>query len=125
MTNEASLQDVEQALAQGATVLDVRESEEYAAGHLPGARLLPLGVLPVRMHELTKDQPVYVVCQSGGRSAQAAAAAGRGRVRRPVRQRRHGRLDEERPTRRDRPAPHLTALACPNRAPRPRRTHLP
>lgn len=71
MTNEASLQDVEQALAQGATVLDVRESEEYAAGHLPGARLLPLGVLPVRMHELVKEQPVYVVCQSGGRSAQA------------------------------------------------------
>ncbi len=71
MTNEASLQDVEQALTQGATVLDVRESEEYAAGHLPGARLLPLGVLPVRMHELAKDQPVYVVCQSGGRSAQA------------------------------------------------------
>lgn len=70
MTNEASLQDVEQALARGATVLDVRESEEYAGGHLPGARLLPLGVLPVRMHELVKE-PVYVVCQSGGRSAQA------------------------------------------------------
>lgn len=71
MTDEASLQDVEQALARGATVLDVRESEEYAGGHLPGARLLPLHVLPVRMHELVKDQPVYVVCQSGGRSAQA------------------------------------------------------
>ena len=72
MTNEASLQDVEQALAQGATVLDVREGEEYAAGHLPGARLLPLGVLPVRMHELDQGPPVYVVCQGGGRSAQAA-----------------------------------------------------
>ena len=72
MTNEASLQDVEQALARGATVLDVRESEEYAAGHLPGACLLPLGVLPVRMHELSKDEPLFVVCQGGGRSAQAA-----------------------------------------------------
>ncbi len=40
---------------------------------MPGARNLPLSVLPVRLPELPKDQPVYVVCQAGGRSAQATA----------------------------------------------------
>ncbi len=72
MVAEAQLTDLEQALAQGATLLDVRDPDEYAGGHIPGAQLLPLGVLPVRLHELAKDQPVYVVCQSGGRSAQGA-----------------------------------------------------
>jgi len=72
MVTEVGLQDLEQALAAGAPLLDVRESDEYAAGHVPGAQLLPLGVLPVRLHELPKDQTVYVVCQAGGRSAQAA-----------------------------------------------------
>ena len=69
---EVGLQDLEQALADGALLLDVRESDEYAEGHVPGAQLLPLSVLPVRMHELPRDRPVYVVCQGGGRSAQAA-----------------------------------------------------
>ncbi len=39
---------------------------------MPGAQLLPLSVLPVRLHELPRDRPVYLVCQGGGRSAQAA-----------------------------------------------------
>ena len=72
MVTEVGLQDLEQALAGGALLLDVRESDEYAAGHVPGAQLLPLSVLPVRMDELPRDRPVYVVCQAGGRSAQAA-----------------------------------------------------
>ena len=72
MVTEVGLQDLEQALEGGALLLDVRESDEYAAGHVPGAQLLPLSVLPVRVHELPRDRPVYVVCQAGGRSAQAA-----------------------------------------------------
>ncbi len=79
MVTEVGLHDLEQALAAGALLLDVRESDEYAAGHVPEAQLLPLSVLPVRVHELPRDRPVYVVCQAGGRSAQAAqllAAAG-------------------------------------------------
>lgn len=69
MMTEVGLQDLERALQDGALLLDV---PEYAEGHVPGARLLPLSVLPVGMHELPRDQPVYVVCQAGGRSAQAA-----------------------------------------------------
>ena len=72
MVTEVGLQDLEQALQDKELVLDVRESEEYAAGHVPGAQLLPLSMLPVRLHELPRDRAVYVVCQAGGRSAQAA-----------------------------------------------------
>ncbi len=72
MVTEVGLPDLEQALNDGALLLDVREGVEYAEGHIPGAQLLPLSVLPVRMHELPRDRPVYVACQAGGRSAQAA-----------------------------------------------------
>ncbi len=61
-------------LAEGdPLVVDVREAREYRPGHVPGARNLPLSVLPARLPELPKDQPVYVICQAGGRSAQATA----------------------------------------------------
>lgn len=59
-------------LAEGdALVVDVREAREYRPGHVPGAQNLPLSLLPVRLPELPKDRPVYVICQAGGRSAQA------------------------------------------------------
>jgi rhodanese-related sulfurtransferase len=79
MVTEVNLDELEQARATGATIIDVRESEEYAAGHVPSAQLMPLGVVPVRANELPTGEPVYVICGSGGRSYQAAehmAAAG-------------------------------------------------
>ncbi|MDQ1620867.1 MAG: hypothetical protein QOE19_3436 [Actinomycetota bacterium] len=54
-------------------VLDVREPYEYAEGHVPGAELVPLATVPQRLDALPADQPVYVVCAVGGRSAQAAS----------------------------------------------------
>jgi rhodanese-related sulfurtransferase len=54
------------------TVLDVREPGEYAAGHIPGALLIPLGELPDRLHEVPEEGPVVVVCRSGNRSGQAS-----------------------------------------------------
>jgi rhodanese-related sulfurtransferase len=61
-------------LAEGdGYVVDVREAREYRPAHVPGARNLPLSVLPARLPELPKDRPVYVICQAGGRSAQAVA----------------------------------------------------
>ncbi len=61
-------------------LLDVREGYEYAQGHIPGTQLLPLGQLGANLNQLgDKDQEIIVVCQSGGRSAQASmqlAAAG-------------------------------------------------
>ena len=60
------------AVADGATVIDVREPYEYTAGHVSGARLIPLGQLPHRVGELSKTGPVYVICASGARSMSAA-----------------------------------------------------
>jgi len=66
--------------AAGALVIDVRESFEYAAGHVPGARHIPMSQLPDRLAELPTAQPVYVICQSGGRSYAAAGGLRRAGV---------------------------------------------
>ena len=57
-------------------LLDVREYPEFAGGHLPGARLLPLAELERRVGELPKDCEIVCVCRSGRRSAEAAAKLG-------------------------------------------------
>jgi rhodanese-related sulfurtransferase len=57
----------------GAVLLDVREDDEWAAGHAPSAVHIPLGELPARHGELAAEQEVYVICRSGGRSARAVA----------------------------------------------------
>ncbi|UQS21900.1 rhodanese-like domain-containing protein [Amycolatopsis thermalba] len=60
----------------GLVLLDVREQDEWDAGHAPGAVHIPLGELPARTDELAQlpdDRPLYVVCRTGGRSARAAA----------------------------------------------------
>ena len=50
------------------TVVDVRGRDEYAAGHVGGALLIPMGQLTARMHELDLTRPVYVICATGNRS---------------------------------------------------------
>lgn len=52
-------------------LLDVREDDEWQAGHAPQAHHVPLQQLPLALSELPADGPVYVVCRTGGRSAQA------------------------------------------------------
>lgn len=56
-----------------AFVLDVREQDEWDAGHLPAALHVPLHELPRRLDEVPADREVLVVCRVGGRSAQAVA----------------------------------------------------
>jgi rhodanese-related sulfurtransferase len=66
-------------LPPDATLLDVREIDEWDAGHSPGARHVPMSELTARMAELPDDDPLYVVCRSGGRSARVVAyLAGQG-----------------------------------------------
>jgi rhodanese-related sulfurtransferase len=60
------------AQRDGAVVVDVREPDEYRSAHVPGAVLMPLASVPTRVHELPRDRAVYVICQSGARSARAA-----------------------------------------------------
>lgn len=54
-------------------VVDVREPQEWQAGHIPGAVHIPLGQLPQRRGELDPAQPTVVVCRSGNRSAHATS----------------------------------------------------
>lgn len=54
-------------------LLDVREPSEYAAGHIPGINLIPMGEVPNRLSEIPKDKTVIVSCQSGRRSSQIAS----------------------------------------------------
>jgi rhodanese-related sulfurtransferase len=55
-------------------LVDVRTPGEYEAGHVPGARLLPIQELESRVEELRplQDREIHVICQSGGRSSRAA-----------------------------------------------------
>ncbi|ARK31418.1 rhodanese-like domain-containing protein [Halalkalibacter krulwichiae] len=55
-----------------AQLIDVREPREYDGGHILGARNIPMSQLRQRMNEVRNDQPVYLYCQSGARSRQAA-----------------------------------------------------
>ena len=52
-------------------LLDVRQPNEYATGHLPGAILIPLGDLPSRIEDIDSAKPVIVYCRSGNRSKSA------------------------------------------------------
>ena len=56
----------------GHVLLDVREQDEWDAGHAPGAWHIPLSDLPTRIDELP-EADFLVVCRSGGRSSRAAA----------------------------------------------------
>jgi len=60
-------------VTDGAYLLDVREPDEWAAGHAPGAHHLPMMEIPARMAEVPTDVEVVVVCRSGGRSGQVTS----------------------------------------------------
>jgi rhodanese-related sulfurtransferase len=56
-----------------AYLLDVRELDEWEAGHAPEAHHLPMMEVPARMAEVPTDADVVVVCRSGGRSGQVVS----------------------------------------------------
>ncbi|SEG76387.1 Rhodanese-related sulfurtransferase [Thermomonospora echinospora] len=59
---------------QDAYLLDVREQDEWDAGHAPAAVHIPMGQLGDRAGEIPQDREVYVICRSGVRSAQVTVA---------------------------------------------------
>jgi rhodanese-related sulfurtransferase len=67
-----TVQDLATRMDAGAVdLIDVREAHEYAAGHVPGARSIPMSVLPVRIDDIPTSE-VLLICQSGARSMQVA-----------------------------------------------------
>lgn len=66
---EISVQDLA-AIGPSARIVDVREPDEWAAGHIGHATLVPLATVPGHLDAFDVE-PTYVVCRSGGRSAQA------------------------------------------------------
>ena len=74
---EISVQDLV-ALGAAAQIVDVREIDEWTAGHIEHAVHIPLGAVPERLSEF-QGSPCYVICRSGGRSTAACElAAGQG-----------------------------------------------
>ncbi|TLS50123.1 rhodanese-like domain-containing protein [Paenibacillus antri] len=61
-----------QSESKGNKVIDVREIHEYKRSHIKGAVNIPLSQFRQRMGDIPKDRPVYLYCQSGMRSKQAA-----------------------------------------------------
>lgn len=57
-----------------AYLVDVREDDEWLAGHAPDALHIPLGVLGERSDQIPRDRAVYVICRAGTRSARAVQA---------------------------------------------------
>jgi rhodanese-related sulfurtransferase len=53
--------------------LDVRELDEYTAGHIPNVTLIPMGEVPSRLSEIPTDTTVIVTCRSGNRSGQVTS----------------------------------------------------
>jgi rhodanese-related sulfurtransferase len=65
--------DVPAELPQNTVLLDVREQDEWDAGHAPNAQHIPMSELAGRLGELPAEQEVLVICRSGGRSARVTA----------------------------------------------------
>jgi rhodanese-related sulfurtransferase/glyoxylase-like metal-dependent hydrolase (beta-lactamase superfamily II) len=68
------------ALHDGVTIVDVREPDEYASGHLPGAMHIPLGQLAARAGDLPRNRPILTYCGHGERSTTALSVLERARL---------------------------------------------
>ena len=73
-TNSLTVEDAKARIEnhQPLLILDVRQPEEFRAGHIAGAKLIPLNELGSRIEELPKEKEILCVCASGARSSAAA-----------------------------------------------------
>jgi len=65
---EINVDEAIELVAGGAILVDVREQDEWDAGHAPTALFLPMSELKDRVDELPNDRQLLIVCHSGGRS---------------------------------------------------------
>jgi rhodanese-related sulfurtransferase len=73
---EIEADEAAERAADGAVVLDVREADEWAVGHVAGSVHIPMGELGGRLDELPKDRPIVAVCRTGARSGTVTEALG-------------------------------------------------
>lgn len=64
--------ELKQLLPNKPVILDVREVDEYQAGHIPSAQNVPLSGLPDNISQVSAPQHWYLICRSGRRSLRAA-----------------------------------------------------
>ncbi len=69
---EIDLTTLATLLSESIVLVDVREDDEYADGHVSSAVHIALSTVPDRVGEIPSDGPVYVICALGGRSGKAA-----------------------------------------------------
>jgi phage shock protein E len=69
-----SVDELQQKIKSGKHpfVLDVRQSDEYRSGHIPGAKLIPLGEIKQKIMDLPKQREIVCVCETGSRSSSAS-----------------------------------------------------
>jgi rhodanese-related sulfurtransferase len=72
--SEITAEEASQMVEAGAFLLDVREEDEWEAGHAPVAVHIPMGLVSDRVAEIPVDRPVVCVCRLGGRSGSVATA---------------------------------------------------
>ena len=73
--NQVNTMEATRLMNEGALMLDVREDNEWAVGHIPNAKHIRVGQLSGQLGELGKfkDKPIVAYCRSGNRSARACA----------------------------------------------------
>ncbi len=71
MIAQVTIPELEAAIAAGpARIIDVREQWEYVDGHVAGSTWLPMALVPLKVDQFGGDDPAYVICRTGNRSAQ-------------------------------------------------------
>ena len=71
---EVSRDEANKLIEDGAQLIDVRADHEWDAGHIAGAKHIPLDELAGRIGEIDQERPVLVTCRGGNRSTMATAA---------------------------------------------------
>lgn len=71
---ELTVSALAEALEHGKPrLIDVRQADEYRSGHVPGAEFITMSTIPLRLADLPRDEKLYVICESGGRSYQVCS----------------------------------------------------
>jgi len=72
MATEVTLDELADVIDRGGFVLDVREQDEWDAGHVPNAHHIPMNEVAENLNKLDDGARIFIICRSGGRSMTVA-----------------------------------------------------